>query len=113
MKLAFLACNALTWAETAERTTSRVDQSCASVDRNRHSQRFGDLFCRRSVLARHMYMCRDRMACRTNRQRNQFARLRVEPSSLGAGVTQLAMAPHRLRAEPPEIANRFSNCSRY
>ena len=88
--------------------TSRVDQSCTSIDRNRHSQRFGDLFCGRSVLARRMDVCRDApvaLACDTHRKRNQFARLRVEPSGLCTGVTQLAIAAHGLRAEPPEIAN--------
>src|SRR5688572_6930322 len=75
--------------------TRRIDQSGARVDRNRHPQRFGDLFCRRSVLARRMDMCRDAavaLACHTNRKRNQFARLRVEPGGLRAGITKLTIA---------------------
>ena len=74
----------------------RVDESCASIDGNCDSQRFRYLFRRRSVLARRMDMCRDApvaLACDTDCERNQFARLRVEPSGLGAGVTQLAIAP--------------------
>ena len=54
------------------------------------------------------WTCRDAavaLACDTNHQRNQFARLCVEPSGLGAGVTQLAIAPHGLRAQLPEIAD--------
>ena len=47
------------------------------------------------------------LACDTHRQCNQFARLRVEPRGLGAGVTQIPIAPHGLRAEPAEIVNRL------
>ena len=60
-------------------------------------------------------MCRDAavaLAYDTNRERIQFAPLRVEPSGLGAGFTQLPNSPARPLAEPPEIVNRLQQIAR-